>query len=69
VRPIVHVDQEESLDKVFSRLQPQKENMAAVYKGAELVGILAMEDLMEEITSKLTSPKIVKGPVSRNVES
>jgi CBS domain containing-hemolysin-like protein len=57
VRPIVRVEQEESLDKVFSRLQPQKENMAAVYKGAELVGILAMEDLMEEITSKLTSAK------------
>ena len=57
IRPIVRVDQEESLDKVLSRLQPQKENMAAVYKGAELVGILAMEDLMEEITSKLTSAK------------
>lgn len=57
VRPIVRVDQEESLDKVFSRLQPQKKHMAAVCKGTELVGILTMEDLMEEITSKLTSGK------------
>jgi CBS domain containing-hemolysin-like protein len=61
VRPVNRAEQDESLDKVFSRLQPHKENMAAVYKGEELVGILTMEDLMEEITSKLTSPKIAKG--------
>ncbi len=57
VRPLLRVDQEESLDHVFSKLQPQKERMAAVYKGETIVGILTMEDLMEEITSRLTAAK------------
>lgn len=57
IRPILHVHNDESLDKVFSRMQPGKEMMVAVFRGEELVGILTMEDLMEHITSKLTSAK------------
>ncbi len=57
IRPLLRVDQEESLDHVFSKLQPQKERMAAVYKGDSVVGILTIEDLMEEITLRLTAAK------------
>jgi CBS domain containing-hemolysin-like protein len=38
-------------------MQPHKEMVAAVFKGLEMVGLLTMEDLMEEITSKLTAMK------------
>ncbi len=54
VRPVLKVENDESLDKVFSKMQPGKDMVAAVYKNAEFVGILTMEDLMEDITSKLT---------------
>lgn len=54
IRPVLRVENDESLDKVFSKLQPKKEIMAAVYKGEEFAGILTMEDVMEDITSKLT---------------
>jgi len=57
VRPLLRVEQEESLDRVFSKLQPQKERMAAVYNGNVVVGVLTMEDLMEEITSRLSASK------------
>ncbi|MFA5038064.1 MAG: CNNM domain-containing protein [Candidatus Omnitrophota bacterium] len=57
IRPLVRVEQEESLDKVFSKMQPRKESMAAVFKGPEPVGIVTMEDLMEEVTSRLALPE------------
>ncbi|HAJ57080.1 MAG TPA: hypothetical protein DCL35_04850 [Candidatus Omnitrophica bacterium] len=57
MRPVLRVEMDESLDKVFSKLQPNKEMVAAVYKDDEFVGILTMEDLMEEITTKLTSAR------------
>jgi CBS domain containing-hemolysin-like protein len=56
-RPILHINNDESLDKVFSKMQPGKEMTAAVFRGEELVGILTMEDLMEHITSKVASAK------------
>ena len=57
VRPMIKIEIDESLDKIFSKMQPHKEMVAAVFKGLEMVGLLTMEDLMEEITSKLTAMK------------
>jgi len=57
IRPLMRVESTESLDKVFSKMQPNKEIMAAVFKQDEMVGILTMEDLMEDITLKLTPTK------------
>ena len=57
IRPLMKIENTESLDKVFSKMQPSKEMMAAVFKGSEMVGILTMEDLMEDIVSKLTAIK------------
>lgn len=57
IRPLLRLEQEESLDQVFAKLQPQKERMAAVYNGDTVVGILTIEDLMEEITLRLTAAR------------
>lgn len=57
IRPIFIAQHDESLDKVFSSMQPRKEMIAAVFKGEEMFGLLTMEDLMEEITSRLTAGK------------
>lgn len=57
IRPIARIEYDESLDKVFSKIQPNKEAMAAVTKAGDVVGILTMEDLMEEITSRLTDAR------------
>jgi putative hemolysin len=53
IRPVPQVDREECLDKVFSKMQPKHEHLAAVVKGTEIVGILSMEDLMEHVTLRL----------------
>ncbi len=57
IRPVLHVDHNESVDKVFSKMQPNKEMVAAVFKDQEMAGLLTMDDLMEDITSRLTSSK------------
>lgn len=49
IRPLRKVGIDERLDAVFSKMQPNKESMAAVIKNKKVVGIFTMEDLMEEI--------------------
>ncbi|MFH0876895.1 MAG: CNNM domain-containing protein [Candidatus Omnitrophota bacterium] len=53
IRPILQVEGSENLDKVFSKMRPSKESMAAVFQAGQMVGIVTMEDLMEHITLKL----------------
>jgi len=57
IRPLMRVENTDALDKVFSEMQSNKEIMSAVFKDKEMVGILTMEDLIEDITLKLTSFK------------
>jgi len=49
IRPLDKISFSERLDAVFSLMQPNKEVMAAVVKDNVPVGILTMEDLIEEI--------------------
>lgn len=49
MRPLRTVSFDERLDVVFSLMQPNKEAMVAVLKDNTPVGILTMEDLIEEI--------------------
>ena len=49
IRPISAVFFDERLDKVFSVMQPNKETMVAVFKNDRCIGILTMEDLIDEI--------------------
>jgi putative hemolysin len=48
-RPLRTISFDERLDNVFSLMQPNKELMAVVTKDNLPVGILTMEDLIEEI--------------------
>lgn len=66
IRPILRVETNESLDKVFARMQPNQEVLAAVVKGVDVVGILTMEDLMEHIVSRLTVSR-TKGQEAKGV--
>jgi CBS domain containing-hemolysin-like protein len=57
IRPIIRVAHNESVDKVFSKMQPNKELIVAVYNENDMAGILTLDDLMEDITSGLTAAK------------
>jgi len=57
IRPVLRVENNEAIDKVFSKMQPNREMMAAVYEGARFVGILTMEDLVEDVVSKISSAR------------
>jgi CBS domain containing-hemolysin-like protein len=49
IRPLGSVSFDERLDVVFSVMQPKKEAMVAVLSSNMPIGILTMEDLIEEI--------------------
>ncbi|MFC1708605.1 CNNM domain-containing protein [Candidatus Omnitrophota bacterium] len=49
IRPLMTVSFDERLDVVFSIMQPNKETMVAVLRNNVPIGILTMEDLIEEI--------------------
>ncbi len=55
IRSIIRIEDSESLDKVFAKMQPNKETMSAVFHETSVVGIITIEDLMENIEVKLTS--------------
>lgn len=55
IRPLRSVSFDERLDVVFSAMQPNKETMVAVLKDNLPLGILTMEDLIEEIVYRTKS--------------
>ena len=52
IRPLRSVSYDDRLDVVFSLMQPNKEAMVVVLKNDLPLGILTMEDLIEEIVYK-----------------
>jgi len=58
IRPIRMVSFNDRLDLVFSVMQPNKETMVAVMKENKCIGILTMEDLIEEIVYRATPQQI-----------
>lgn len=62
IRPLRTVSFDDRLDVVFSVMQPNKETMVAVLKNNSPIGILTMEDLIEEIVYRTK-------PVVKEVES
>jgi len=55
IRPLRTVSFDDRLDVVFSAMQPNKEAMVTVLKENKIIGILTMEDLIQEIVAK-TNP-------------
>jgi putative hemolysin len=59
IRPLKTVTFDERLDVVFSLMQPDKETMVVVAKDSFPIGILTMEDLIEEIVYR-TQPIVAQ---------
>jgi len=57
IRPIRMVSFNDRLDVVFSVMQPNKETMVAVMKENRCIGILTIEDLIEEIIYRVNPHK------------
>ena len=57
IRPIRMVSFNDRLDVVFSVMQPNKETMVAVMEENKCIGILTIEDLIEEIVYRATPQK------------
>lgn len=53
IRPVRETHINEHLDRLFAMIQPNKESMSVVFKENTIVGIVTMEDLIEEITEKI----------------
>jgi len=53
IRPIRQVDINLRIDELFSRMKTNKESMAAVVKDNKFVGIVSIEDIMEEVICKI----------------
>ena len=49
IRHIRHIDVAQRIDQLFSTMKPKKETMAAVTKKSKLIGIVTVEDIMEEV--------------------
>lgn len=49
IRPIRCVSQHQNIDKLFAKMKPKKETMAAIIVRNQMIGIVTIEDIMEEI--------------------
>ena len=53
IRPITKVSYNEKIDDVFRYMQEKNESMCAVYKEEKFVGIVTIEDAVEEIVGNI----------------
>lgn len=53
IRPISKVDENDSLLKALLQMQEKRSHLSAVYAGAELLGIVTMEDIIEEVIGEV----------------
>ncbi len=51
IRPIMKVGRNEKLDDVLAKMQTERQSMCAVVKGNKIIGIVTLNDLMEEIAA------------------
>ena len=49
IRPIRCIYTNQRIDQLFSQMKPNKETMAVVMQNGKMIGIVTMEDIMEEI--------------------
>ncbi len=53
IRPVTKFSYDEKIDDVFRYMQENNESICVVYKGKEFVGILTVEDAVEEIVGNI----------------
>jgi len=53
VRPMSKVQEYETLFKALRQMQEKRSHLSAVYAGATLVGIVTMEDILEEVIGEI----------------
>lgn len=53
VQPIIRLRPEEKINVVFNKMRRKHRHMAAVYRGDELLGLVTMEDILEEIVGDI----------------
>jgi len=53
IRPVRQIDVDLRIDKLFSTMKTNKEAMSAVVKDKKFVGIVTIEDIMEEVICKI----------------
>lgn len=53
IRPISKVDENFNLLKALLQMQEKRSHLSAVYSGSELLGIVTMEDIIEEVIGEV----------------
>ncbi len=53
VQPILKVRAEQKIDTIFRKMQKEKNHIALVYREDQLLGIVTLEDILEEIVGEI----------------
>ncbi|NLT30320.1 MAG: HlyC/CorC family transporter [Propionibacterium sp.] len=56
IRPLAHIDADEPLDRVLSRMQQQGSHIAVVRDGGRVLGAAMLEDVVETMVGDVTEP-------------
>jgi len=61
VQPIIKVKENKKINQVFNRMRRKHSHMALVYRNDELIGLVTMEDILEEIVGDIKDENDVEG--------
>lgn len=53
VKPIIRVPENQKIDSIFRRMQKEKNHIALVYRKEQLLGLITLEDILEEIVGEI----------------
>lgn len=61
VQPIIKVDEKQKINHVFNKMRRKHSHMALVYRQSELIGLVTMEDILEEIVGEIRDENDLEG--------